>query len=77
MAGSPQIERPCHLVGDEECGVGLHCSSCDTGGAPVVWYDGYGVANPYPETDVPTAHTLAELLALGDHHVRDVHGGAP
>jgi len=64
---------PYYLVGDEDCGVGLQCATCNTGGAPVVWYAGYGVGNPYPEAKVPTARTIAELVALGDAHVR-AHG---
>jgi hypothetical protein len=68
--------EPYYLVGDEDCGVGLNCSTCDTGGAPIAWYDGYGLGNPYPEAEVPTAHTVAELVALGDRHVRDIHGGS-
>jgi hypothetical protein len=61
------------LVGDEDCGVGVNCRLCDTGGRPVAWYDGYGVANPYPDGEVPTAHTITELVALGNGHLRDVH----
>lgn len=70
-------DEPYHLVGDEDCGVGLHCSTCDTGGAPVVWYAGYRVSNSYPEAEVPTADTVAELVILGDRHVRNLHGGPP
>jgi hypothetical protein len=62
--------EPYWLVGDEDCGVGLHCATCYTGGAPIAWYDGYGLPNPYPLREVPTAHTIGALLALGDEHVR-------
>jgi hypothetical protein len=69
MTHSWTLDQPYYLVGDEDCGVGLHCSTCDTGGRPIAWYDGYGVGNPYDETVVPTAHTVAQLVELGQLHV--------
>ncbi|HEY3259972.1 MAG TPA: hypothetical protein VGJ95_06825 [Pseudonocardiaceae bacterium] len=61
------------LRGDEECGVDMVCRLCDTGGRPVVYYVGYGVPNPYPVAEVPSASTITELVALGEQHIRDVH----
>jgi hypothetical protein len=73
MSLTPPVDEILRLVGDEDCGVGVNCMQCDTGGRPVIWYDGYSVENPYDEAEVPTAHTIRELVALGDKHVRDVH----
>jgi hypothetical protein len=70
------LDQHLRLVGDEDCGVGVNCRSCDTGGAPVVWYAGYGLDNPYPEAEVPTANTIGELVDLGLQHVRTLHGEA-
>lgn len=56
-----------YLLGDEDCGVGLHCSTCWDGGRPLAYYE----SNPgttYPDRVVPTFHEMDGLMAAATEH---------
>ncbi|MFC3986457.1 hypothetical protein [Streptosporangium jomthongense] len=70
------IDARFRLCGDEDCGVGLHCRDCETGGRPVAYYAGlYAVYEDDPTVENVTS--LFGLLAAADGHERTVHGGEP
>ena len=67
-----EVDVHCRLVGDEDCGVGIECRTCDLGGQPIAYHPGLDV-NPYPEAEVPTATGIFHLYLLANKHVRDHH----
>src|SRR5881396_1555535 len=66
------VDEHCRLSGDEDCGVGVECRTCDTGGQPIAYYEGIS-PNPYPEAETPTARGFFDLYLLATRHVRDHH----
>lgn len=69
------VDEHCRLQGDEDCGVGVQCRTCDTGGQPIAWYNRYE-DNPYPEVETPTAKGIFELYLLANKHVREHHASS-
>ncbi|MBO2461170.1 hypothetical protein [Actinomadura violacea] len=63
------------LVGDENCGVALHCLDCDRGGLPLAYLDG-GLGG-YDHQDVEATDTILGLLTHADAHGWRVHGRRP
>lgn len=71
----PTLDDSFRLVGDEDCGVGLDCRTCDRGGAPIAYYDA-GLGQPYPTKlapDVVPVDTIDALLDAGQQHLRTHH----
>ncbi len=65
---SVDLDAAYWLAGDEDCGVGLHCRTCDRGGSPVAYYP--GLTSPYEDrADVATVDTIAALLDAGRQHL--------
>jgi hypothetical protein len=60
-----RVDEHCRLSGDEDCGVGVTCRTCDLGGKPVAYYPGI--------SDVPTATGILHLYLLAQEHVRAQH----
>jgi hypothetical protein len=56
------------LVGDEGCGVGIHCRDCEDGGRPL----GY-LGDPYADDAVIFVKTVPDLLAVGRRHREERH----
>lgn len=56
------------LLGDEDCGVGIHCRDCHEGGRPY----GY-LGDPYADDAVTFVTTVPELLAVGRRHLDERH----
>lgn len=71
-----EIDERFRLVGDEDTGVGVHCLTCDTGGAPLAHLSGGG-PSPYEGTGVIVAGGIGELLTAADVHGWYVHGWRP
>ena len=75
------VDAHCRLEGNYDGSVEVQCGTCDRGGEPVAWYAGPErfdpplYPNPYDESRVPTARTIAQLYGLAYLHVRDAHGG--
>jgi hypothetical protein len=68
------IDELFSLCGDEDTGVGLHCRTCDRGGAPVAYLCPQGTRNPWArDADVAEARGIVSLLAVGRTHARMVH----
>jgi len=62
------------MGGSEDIGVGLHCRTCDLGGAPVAYY--VVLADIYDDRpDVVSVGTIAGLLQAGTDHLAR-HGEA-
>lgn len=60
------------LQGDEDCGVGLQCRTCDRGGAPIAYHLGGG--NGYPEdSDVVNVDSITALFDAGRQHLVERH----
>ncbi|MEV7013292.1 hypothetical protein [Streptosporangium sp. NPDC051022] len=67
------IDARFQLIGDEDCGVGLHCRRCDRGGLPVAYYA--GLCDPYDgDPTVESVTAIFGLLAAADRHHRTAHG---
>lgn len=62
------------LVGDEDCGVGIQCRVCDTGGAPIAYL---GDAAAYAHTGVAVVQSIKDLLTTADAHGWHLHGWRP
>jgi hypothetical protein len=54
-----------NLMGDEDCGVGLHCRDCCDGGRPIAYYQGI---SPYGDEKTPTVTTIGGLIAEAIEH---------
>jgi hypothetical protein len=67
------VDEHCRLVGDEDCGVGVACGTCDLGGQPIAYYHPGISENPYPEVETPTATGIFHLYLLAAKHVREHH----
>ncbi len=71
-AESPSIDEVFWLSGDENCGVGLHCRTCDREGLPVAYYQGISTFYVNCE-DVVTVHTIVGLIDAGEAHAASCH----
>jgi hypothetical protein len=56
------VDEHCHLVGDEDCGVGVACRTCDLGGQPIAYHPGIS-ENPYPESSICTCWQLSTCVS--------------
>jgi hypothetical protein len=68
------LDDKMRLEGDEDCGVGIHCRTCNTGGAPIAYYA--GLNQPYPTTtepDTTPVDTITALLEAGEAHASQHH----
>lgn len=61
------------LVGDEDCGVGIHCRGCADEGRPLAHYDSNGDRSVDPL--VPNVTTIPALLEAAWRHRADAHSG--
>lgn len=63
------------LVGDEDCGVSLHCRDdrCWLGGQPIAYYGGISAYTDVPE--VAQAETIGDLLRVASGHLTERHAG--
>ena len=60
------------LSGDEDCGVGLHCRTCETGGLPISYYLGID-KSAYKDTEVIVVQSINALLIAGRTHIARFH----
>jgi hypothetical protein len=69
---SPDLDKHLTLQGDEDCGVGVQCLICDSGGLPVAYY---GWDNPYsnvPEI-VYVERSITALIEAATQHLATKH----
>lgn len=75
LVAAPDLYARFYLMGDEDCGVALHCRDCWDGGRPIAYYAPPGSSPAY--TDDPLVEdvtTISGLLTTARRHEREVHG---
>jgi hypothetical protein len=66
------LDRHFTMSGDEDCGVGLHCRECETGGLPIAYYLGIDKSS-YKGTEIIVVESINALLIAGRTHIARFH----
>lgn len=75
LVAAPDLYARFNLMGDEDCGVALHCRDCWDGGRPLAYYDTNNATPPYRDDElVENVTTISGILTVARRHDREVHG---